>query len=44
MGVLPSEILSRTMPQLTAFEKTLPTGCRMQTGGEKAKPEAVSQI
>jgi multidrug efflux pump subunit AcrB len=39
-GVLPSEILSRAMPQLTAFEKTLPAGYRMQIGGEQAKQEA----
>jgi multidrug efflux pump subunit AcrB len=39
-GVLSSEILSQAMPQLTAFEKTLPAGYRMQIGGEKAKQEA----
>lgn len=39
-GVLPSEILSRAMPQLTAFQKTLPAGYRMQIGGEQAKQEA----
>ncbi len=39
-GVLPSEVLSRAMPQLTAFEKTLPAGYRMQIGGEQAKQES----
>ena len=39
-GVLASEILSRAMPQLTAFQKTLPAGYRMQIGGEQAKQEA----
>jgi len=39
-GVLPSEVLSRAMPQLGAFEKTLPAGYRMQIGGEQAKQEA----
>jgi multidrug efflux pump subunit AcrB len=39
-GVLPSEVLSRAMPQLSAFEKTLPAGYRMQIGGEQAKQEA----
>jgi len=39
-GVLASEILNRAMPQLTAFEKTLPSGYRMQIGGEQAKQEA----
>jgi len=39
-GVLPSEVLSRAMPQLTAFEKTLPGGYRLQIGGEQAKQEA----
>ena len=39
-GVQPSEILSRAMPQLTAFEKTLPAGYRMQIGGEQAKQQA----
>jgi multidrug efflux pump subunit AcrB len=39
-GVLPSEILSRAMPELTASEKALPAGYRMQIGGEKAKQEA----
>jgi multidrug efflux pump subunit AcrB len=39
-GVLPSEILSRAMPQLNAFEKTLPAGYRMEIGGEQAKQEA----
>ena len=39
-GVLPSEILSRAMPQLAAFEKTLPAGYRMQIGGEQAKQQA----
>ena len=35
-GVLPSEILSRSMPQLTAFKNSLPPGYRMQIGGEQA--------
>jgi multidrug efflux pump subunit AcrB len=39
-GVLPSEVLSRAMPQLTAFQKALPAGYRMQIGGEKAKQDA----
>jgi multidrug efflux pump subunit AcrB len=39
-GVLPSEILSRAMPQLTTFRKDLPAGYRMQIGGEQAKQEA----
>ena len=39
-GVLPSEVLSRAMPQLNAFEKTLPAGYRLQIGGEQAKQEA----
>ncbi len=39
-GVLASEVLGRAMPQLTAFEKTLPAGYRMQIGGEQAKQEA----
>ena len=39
-GVLASEILSRAMPQLTAFQKTMPAGYRMQIGGEQAKQEA----
>ena len=39
-GVLPSEILTRAMPQLTAFQKTMPAGYRMQIGGEQAKQEA----
>jgi multidrug efflux pump subunit AcrB len=33
-GVLPSEVLGRAMPQLTAFKKSLPAGYRMQIGGE----------
>ena len=36
-GVLPSEILKRAMPQITAFEANLPAGYRMQIGGERAK-------
>ncbi len=39
-GTLPSEILSRAMPQITAFKKTLPAGYRLQIGGEQAKQEA----
>jgi multidrug efflux pump subunit AcrB len=39
-GVLPSEILTRAMPQLAAFQKAMPAGYRMQIGGEQAKQEA----
>ena len=39
-GVLPSEILQRAMPQLSAFEKIMPAGYRMQIGGERAKQQA----
>jgi multidrug efflux pump subunit AcrB len=39
-GVLPSEILGRAMPQLTAFKTNLPAGYRLQIGGEQAKQEA----
>jgi N-ethylmaleimide reductase len=33
-GVLPSEALERTMPQLAAFEKAMPAGYQMEFGGE----------
>jgi multidrug efflux pump subunit AcrB len=39
-GVLPSEILKQAMPRLTAFEKTMPAGYRMQIGGERAKQQS----
>jgi multidrug efflux pump subunit AcrB len=33
-GVLPSEVLQAAMPQLEKFRDTLPTGYRMEIGGE----------
>ena len=33
-GVLPSEVLQQAMPKLEAFRKALPTGYRMEIGGE----------
>ena len=39
-GILPSQVLGRAMPQLSAFKKSLPAGYRMQIGGEQAKQEA----
>lgn len=39
-GVLPSEVLRKAMPQLTAFEKTIPPGYRMEIGGERAKQQS----
>lgn len=38
-GVLSSEVLQKAMPQLTAFEKSLPPGYRMEFGGERAKQQ-----
>ena len=39
-GVLPSEVLRKAMPQLTAFGKTIPPGYRMEIGGERAKQQS----
>jgi len=39
-GVLPSEVLQKAMPQLTAFGKTILPGYRMEIGGERAKQKS----
>ena len=36
-GVLSSEVLQKAMPQLAAFQRTMPAGYRMEIGGERAK-------
>ena len=39
-GVLASEVLKKARPQLSAFQKSMPPGYRMEIGGEQAKQEA----
>jgi len=39
-GVLPSGVLQKAMPQLTAFGKAIPPGYRMEIGGERAKQQS----
>ena len=38
-GVLASEILKQALPRLTEFQKNMPSGYRMQIGGEQAKQQ-----
>lgn len=40
-GVLPSEILTKALPQLAEFEKKMPPGYRMEIGsGRSSSPES----
>jgi multidrug efflux pump subunit AcrB len=39
-GVLPSEILKQTAPQLAEFQKKMPVGYRLEIGGEQAKQQS----